>query len=77
MKRDEAIRYARLHKLMYAEVSARTDEGVQEAFSDLFEKIYSKPKLWLEDGLTDAGAVRLAAKPLPGMTQKKSDCACN
>ncbi|BHF65214.1 Ras-related protein Rab-18 [Sparganum proliferum] len=71
--RDEALRFARLHKLLYAEVSAKTNEGVSNSFYELFEKVYSNTDLWIHDGLTEAGAVRLNSKK---SESRKSACSC-
>ncbi|VDL88479.1 unnamed protein product [Schistocephalus solidus] len=71
--RDEALRFARLHKLLYAEVSAKTNEGVNHSFYELFEKIYSNPNVWINDGLTEAGAVRLNSR---GSEPRKPACSC-
>nr|VZI17541.1 unnamed protein product [Spirometra erinaceieuropaei] len=71
--RDEALRFARLHKLLYAEVSAKTNEGVSNSFYELFEKVYSNTDLWIHDGLTEAGAVRLNSRK---SESRKSACSC-
>ena len=39
MQREEGERYARNHKMLFIESSAKTEEGVQDAFEELVTKV--------------------------------------
>jgi Ras-related protein Rab-18 len=38
--RDEGVRFARKHSMLFIEASARTREGVQIAFEELVQKVF-------------------------------------
>ncbi|KAH7731715.1 member Ras oncogene family RAB18A [Aphelenchoides avenae] len=44
--RDEGLQFAKKHKMLFIEASAKTREGVQYAFEELIEKILQTPGLW-------------------------------
>ncbi|TRY75516.1 hypothetical protein TCAL_11204 [Tigriopus californicus] len=46
VSKDEGIKLARKHQMMFIESSAKTKEGVQCAFEELVEKIIQTPGLW-------------------------------
>lgn len=46
VSRDEGIQFARRHKTLFLEVSAKTNDGVQYAFEELVQKIIETPSLW-------------------------------
>eukprot|EP00095_Tigriopus_kingsejongensis_P001993 maker-scaffold1340_size46339-snap-gene-0.11 protein:Tk01993 transcript:maker-scaffold1340_size46339-snap-gene-0.11-mRNA-1 annotation:"ras-related protein rab-18" len=46
VSKDEGIKLARKHQMMFIEASAKTREGVQCAFEELVEKIIQTPGLW-------------------------------
>lgn len=46
VSKDEGIKCARKHQMMFIEASAKTREGVQMAFEELVEKIIQTPGLW-------------------------------
>ncbi|KAL5246505.1 hypothetical protein ACHWQZ_G018655 [Mnemiopsis leidyi] len=46
VQREEGERYARTHKMLFIESSAKTEEGVQDAFEELVTKIVQTPELW-------------------------------
>ena len=37
--RDEGLRFARKHSMLFIEASARTSDGVQQAFEELVQKV--------------------------------------
>ena len=39
MSRDEGLKFARKHHMLFIEASAKTREGVQCAFEELVEKV--------------------------------------
>ena len=41
MSREEGERYARAHRMLFIESSAKTEEGVQDAFEELVTKVFS------------------------------------
>ncbi|XP_066301635.1 ras-related protein Rab-18-B-like [Branchiostoma lanceolatum] len=60
--RNEGLKFARKHQMLFIEASAKTREGVQCAFEELVEKIIQTPGLWESDSqpkgvsLTDTGS---------------------
>ncbi|CAD6188167.1 unnamed protein product [Caenorhabditis auriculariae] len=47
--RDEGLKFAKRHRTLFIEASAKTKEGVQLAFEELIEKIIQTPNLWEND----------------------------
>jgi len=50
--RDEGVRFARKHSMLFIEASAKTREGVQLSFEELVQKILETPDLWSADKST-------------------------
>uniref|UniRef100_A0A1I8FUI2 small monomeric GTPase n=1 Tax=Macrostomum lignano TaxID=282301 RepID=A0A1I8FUI2_9PLAT len=46
VSRDEGLKFARKHHMLFIEASAKTNEGVKTAFEELVEKILQTPGLW-------------------------------
>jgi len=46
VSQDEGMQFARKHKMLFIEASAKTREGVNLAFEELIEKILQTPGLW-------------------------------
>ncbi|KAF4076368.1 hypothetical protein AMELA_G00213540 [Ameiurus melas] len=46
MDRNEGLKFARKHSMLFIEASAKTRDGVQCAFEELVEKILQTPGLW-------------------------------
>ncbi|GFW92887.1 ras-related protein Rab-18 [Trichonephila clavipes] len=46
VSREEGMKYARKHSMLFIEASAKTCDGVQCAFEELVEKILQTPGLW-------------------------------
>ncbi|VDK57549.1 unnamed protein product [Anisakis simplex] len=47
--REEGLEFAKRHRMLFIEASAKTREGVQCAFEELIEKIIQTPGLWESD----------------------------
>ncbi|XP_013781371.2 ras-related protein Rab-18-like, partial [Limulus polyphemus] len=60
--REEGIKYARKHSMLFIEASAKRCDGVQCAFEELVEKIIQTPGLWETDKPTN---LRLSDSTLP------------
>ncbi|KAL3095453.1 hypothetical protein niasHS_007552 [Heterodera schachtii] len=46
VSREEGLQFAKKHRMLFIEASAKTREGVQCAFEELVEKILQTPGLW-------------------------------
>jgi len=46
VSRDEGFRFAKKHRMLFLETSAKTSEGVAEAFEEVVRKILETPDLW-------------------------------
>ena len=46
VSKEEGMKCARKHHMMFIEASAKTKEGVACAFEELVEKIIQTPSLW-------------------------------
>lgn len=44
--KEEGLKFARKHSMLFIEASAKTKEGVEIAFEELVEKILQTPGLW-------------------------------
>ncbi|RNA29835.1 ras-related Rab-18 [Brachionus plicatilis] len=44
--KEEGLKFARKHSMLFIEASAKTKEGVEIAFDELVEKILQTPGLW-------------------------------
>lgn len=44
--RDEAIRFAKKHRTLFLETSAKTSEGVKDAFEEVVRKVLETTDLW-------------------------------
>lgn len=49
VSKEEGLKFARKHRMLFIEASAKTREGVQYAFEELVEKIIQTPGLWETD----------------------------
>lgn len=46
VSRDEGIRFAKKHRTLFLETSAKTSEGVKETFDEVVRKILETTQLW-------------------------------
>lgn len=44
--RDEGIRFAKKHRTLFLETSAKTSEGVKDAFEEVVRKVLETSDLW-------------------------------
>lgn len=56
VSRDEGIRFAKKHRTLFLETSAKTNEGVKETFEEVVRKILESTHLW--DNLTSPDPTR-------------------
>ncbi|EFP08398.1 hypothetical protein GCK72_011740 [Caenorhabditis remanei] len=49
VSREEGLKFAKRHRTLFIEASAKTREGVQCTFEELIEKIIQTPDLWDND----------------------------
>uniref|UniRef100_A0AAY5EG25 small monomeric GTPase n=1 Tax=Electrophorus electricus TaxID=8005 RepID=A0AAY5EG25_ELEEL len=59
--RNEGLKFARKHSMLFIEASAKTRDGVQCAFEELVEKILQTPGLW--ESSTQSCGVQLSDDP--------------
>ncbi|KAF7692368.1 ras-related protein Rab-18-B [Silurus meridionalis] len=62
--RNEGLKFARKHSMLFIEASAKTRDGVQCSFEELVEKILQTPGLW-ESSIQNHG-VQLGEQQTPG-----------
>ena len=70
VSKEEGMKCARKHHMMFIEASAKTREGVECAFEELVEKIIQTPALWEK---TD---VRKGTHQLGSTSEQKEMSGC-
>lgn len=73
--RDEGLKCAKRHKMLFIECSAKTSEGVRDAFDELVEKILETPGLW-ETSRPNPESLRLGQHDADDIEQPQGGC-CN
>lgn len=58
VSRDEGIRFAKKHRTLFLETSAKTSEGVKETFEEVVRKILETSHLW-DNHSVDANRIAL------------------
>lgn len=59
VSRDEGIRFAKKHRTLFLETSAKTNEGVKETFEEVVRKILENTQLWDNLSVPDASRINL------------------
>lgn len=54
VSRDEGIRFAKKHRTLFLETSAKTSEGVKETFEEVVRKILETTNLWDDHSVPDS-----------------------
>lgn len=54
VSRDEGIRFAKKHRTLFLETSAKTSEGVKETFEEVVRKILETNHLWDDHSMPDS-----------------------
>nr|ABD65437.1 Rab18 [Suberites domuncula] len=54
VSRSDGLQFARRNSMLFIEASAKTRDGVQEAFEELVHKILQTPSLYMVDGPKDS-----------------------
>jgi Ras-related protein Rab-18 len=63
VSKEEGMKCARKHHMMFIEASAKTKEGVACSFEELVEKVIQTPSLWEKsDPRKGAGTHQLSSK---------------
>lgn len=73
--REEGAAFAREHGALFIEASAKTTQGVVEAFEELCTKVYETPVLWRKDDAAASGVVNVEGKSSNG-DDDYGMCAC-
>lgn len=66
VSRDEGIRFAKKHRTLFLETSAKTSEGVKETFEEVVRKILETDHLWNDYSSSDAARISLNSDPNEG-----------
>lgn len=66
--RDDGFRFAKKHRTMFIETSARTSEGVRDAFEEVVRKIMETDGLWERNDYGDSLDLNRAGQ--------QSGCSC-
>ena len=72
VSKEEGLKFARKHSMLFIEASAKTKEGVQIAFEELVEKILQTPGLW-DNGGKSQNINNLNSQ---NQAQGYSNCSC-
>lgn len=75
VSRDEGIRFAKKHRTLFLETSAKTSEGVKETFEEVVRKILETPHLWNDYSVSDATRISLSNEQDEGASYCNGLCS--
>lgn len=74
--RDEGIRFAKKHRTLFLETSAKTSEGVKDAFEEVVRKVLETTDLW-DRRSTGLGTINLNGAGENGETSSYCNGLCS
>lgn len=75
VSRDEGIRFAKKHRTLFLETSAKTSEGVKETFDEVVRKILETSHLWNDYSVSDATRISLSNEQNEGASYCNGLCS--
>lgn len=77
VSRDEGIRFAKKHRTLFLETSAKTNEGVKETFEEVVRKILENTELWDDHSVSGASKFNLGGYRGGSSSEHEGTSYCN